>query len=59
MTPELEIILPIHPSVPSIWELAAILLTPGVLLLLVLGLFFWWKSEPISDEEVRRVLRER
>ena len=56
---ELEIILPIHPSVPSIWELAGLFLAIGLVPLAMLVGFWFWKSEPISDEEVQRVFRKR
>lgn len=56
---ELEIILPIHPSVPSIWELVGWCLAAGVTpLIIFMGLWFW-KSEPMTEQEKQNVLRRR
>ncbi len=56
---ELEIILPIHPSVPSIWELIGWCLAAGLVNVGVLIGMFLWLSEPISDKEAERVFRKR
>lgn len=56
---ELEIILPTHPAVPLIWELVGWSLATGLVPLLMLAGFWFWKSEPITDEEVQDVLRKR
>lgn len=56
---ELEIILPIHPSVPSIWEIVGWCLAAGITPIIMLVGFWFWKSEPITEQEVHNVLRER
>ncbi len=55
---ELEIILPIHPAIPSIWEVVGWCLAAGLVNVGVLIGMFWWLSEPISEQEVQRVLRK-
>ncbi len=56
---ELEIILPIHPSIPSIWEVVGWCLAAGLVNVGVLVGMFFWLSEPISDKEAERVFRKR
>ena len=59
MEPELEIILPVHPSVYDFWALMGWSMLGTVAFMAVLVILFWWKSEPISYKEVQRVLRSK